>query len=588
MSKDIIGSFSFVLHSHLPYVLSHGTWPHGTDWINEAAAECYIPILNVIRELVEEGISPKMTIGITPVLTEQLSDKSFKEGFKNYLEVKIQAAEENRKEFLSTEKKLLTELAERWCRWYSKILSDFNNVYNEDIVQSFAKFQNECHVEIITCAATHGYLPLLGEDVAVQAQVKQAISAYKRHYGRHPKGIWLPECAYRPRYKWRSPLDLSETDEKNTGVVRKGVEEFLSENGIEYFIIDSHLLKGGKAIGIYLDRYEALQVLWSRFAGQYQERPEEVEKSPYEIYLVSSSGAAESKKPVAVFTRDPKTGIQVWSGEHGYPGDGRYLDFHKKHFPGGHRYWKVTSSKSDLADKLEYYPEDTEDALTQQSDHFKALIKETLRKYKNSSGKPGILVAPFDAELFGHWWFEGTEWIKRVIRHVAQDPELVLTTCGEYLENNPTTSVITLPEGSWGEGGFHWIWLNEWTKWTWKHIYEAEKEMKELAKEFSNSSDGRIRDVMQQLARELLLLESSDWQFLISTWSARDYAEIRVDRHYRDFKELVKIVRKLSRGEEVSEGEWIYFADCKQRDSLFPDVDPSWWAKLDYPPVEGT
>lgn len=575
--SSIVGSFTFVLHSHLPYVLSHGRWPHGTDWLNEATAETYIPLLDVFYQLVAEGVSPKVTLGITPILSEQLADLSFKEEFRGYLETKIQSAQEDIEYFTRVKDEARAPLANDWREYYSKILHHFTDKYHQDLIGAFRRLQEAGHIEIITCAATHGYLPLLAEDACVQAQIKQGVATYKRHYGRQPQGIWLPECAYRPRYPWKPPVD----GEGVAPYPRKGVEEFLSENGIEYFLIDSHLLRGGKAIGVYLDRFEALEKLWGQFEKGYQPRAEEPDKNPYEIYLVSSSPGG--KKPVAVFTRDPKTGLQVWSGEHGYPGNGYYLDFHKKHFPGGHRYWRVTDTKADLACKKVYEPQRIEEIIREQAGHFKEMAKAILLAHKKEKGAPGIITAPYDAELFGHWWFEGPRWIYWVLKWMSQDPELKLVTCGEYLDKNPSRQVISIPEGSWGEGGFHWIWINDWNSWTWKHIYQAEKMMMEIAREFWPPKDEKMEAIIKQLGRELLLLESSDWQFLISTWSARDYAEMRVSQHWDDFVRLHDMARKYSRGQWVDPGEWEFLGILEKRDKIFPEINPQWWARVEFP-----
>jgi 1,4-alpha-glucan branching enzyme len=324
-----LGSYSLVLHSHLPYVLSHGTWPHGTDWLNEAAAETYIPLLNVFNRLKDEGMSPRVTVGLTPVvLTEMLASGEFKEEFKEYLRQKISSASKDIEEFERIGESHMSAVARMWQDFYSSRYSDFTERYADDIVGAYRTLQDEGHIEIITSGATHGYFPLLSKDTSIQVQVKQAIRSYRRHFGRDPVGMWLPECAYRPSYSWARP----EEGETGETYLRKGVEEFLSENGIKYFFIDSHLLKGGKAIGVYLDRFEDLKKLWSRFAEQYKPLPEDTEKTPYKVYWVGVE--AEGRAPVAVFTRDPKTGRQVWSGEWGYPGDGNYLDFQRRQLPG--------------------------------------------------------------------------------------------------------------------------------------------------------------------------------------------------------------------------------------------------------------
>ncbi|MEW6687058.1 MAG: 1,4-alpha-glucan branching protein domain-containing protein [Candidatus Edwardsbacteria bacterium] len=565
-----IGSFTFVLHSHLPYVLSHGSWPHGTDWLNEATAETYLPLLDTLENLVNQGISPKLTIGITPILSEQLNDDNFKDAFVDYLENKIKSALADDKEF--------KELAKFWQNFYTRLKINFEEKYHRDLIGAFRRLQDEGYIEIISCAATHGYLPLLSKDTSVQSQIKQGIKTYERYFGKRPKGFWLPECAYRPRYAWQSPLQVV-SEEKSE--LRKGTDEFLSENEIDYFIVDSHLLKGGKAIGIYLDRFEALKKLWGRFAQEYQPRPEEIEKMPYEVYLVNSG--SEEKKPVTIFSRDPKTGLQVWSGEWGYPGDSWYLDFHKKHFPGGHRYWRVTGPKSDLGEKLIYQPEKVEERLQENATHFVNLVKSILVEHYEKTQKAGILCAPFDAELFGHWWFEGPRWLNLVMKQISLDEEIELVTCSTFLKTVPATTVVSLPEGSWGEGGFHYIWLNEETKWTWKYVYQAEQEMEELLKDFGNNSDEKLTDILRQCARELLLLQSSDWQFLISTWSARDYAEMRFLEHYESFLRLANMARNYKEKRLVDPEDWTFLGDCEKRDSIFPDLELHWFKEIEFP-----
>jgi len=566
---EVKGDFCLVLHTHLPYVLAHGRWPHGMDWINEAAAECYIPLLDMFWRLSDQGIAPKITMGITPILMEQLSDHSFAEEFREYVGMKIKAAEENEKEFRESGQRDMAELAYMWREYYSWIWRKFME-YGRDLVRPFKELQDKGDIEIITSAATHGYLPLLLRDECVRAQIVEGIRCYEEHCGRRPRGIWLPECGYRPGYRWRPPLESI----GNEGYYdRKGIEEFLSESGIEYFVIDTHMLKGGEAIGTYLERFEALRRLWKDFEKSYEPLPLDFEKSPYELYLV---GASEGKAPVAVFTRDPVTGIQVWSGEHGYPGDGWYLDFHKKHFPGGLRYWRVTSSKSDLADKEIYRPEKVEERISENADHFISLVEGILSENFEAKGERGVLCAPYDSELFGHWWFEGPRWLEKVITGLYRRGIVEPTTCSEHLDRARPKIVISLPEGSWGQGGFHWIWLNEWTYWTWRHIYDAERRMIELA-DGAGQNDDLLQRILRQCARELLLLESSDWQFLISTWTARDYAELRVDEHYRAFRKLDEMARRRMKGEEISEEEIAFLKLCEDRDRPFKDIDPGLW-----------
>lgn len=574
------GYFAFVLHTHLPYVLAHGRWPHGMDWLSEAAAETYLPLIRILNELVQEGHKPKLTIDISPVLTEQLADDSFKTEFESYLVQKIDAAGKDAVEFYKYSQPNMLENARFWEKFYKDTLEQFHSI-DRDIVSQLKRLQAQGYLEIMTCGATHGYFPLLSRDETVQAQVKLAVKNYEKHFGRKPRGIWLPECAYRPRYKWAPPVPI---DGRQEAYQRKGVDEFLSENGIDFFIVDSALLKGGKSIGVYLDRFEALKRLWGQFEAQYRPREEQKDKTPREVYLISSS--PEGKKPTSIFTRDPETGLLVWSGEHGYPGDGNYLDFHKKRFPGGHRYWAVTSSKSDLADKVEYFRKTALARIGENSAHFVGKIHEIVTGYYEQSHRAGILTAPYDAELFGHWWFEGPLFLKEVLRKICLDPEVDLTFLGEHLDRVQPTEVISIPEGSWGEGGNHYIWLNAENEWTWKHIYEAEKKLCALARHYEANKDSisqELTELIKQLARELMLMAASDWQFLISTWSARDYAELRLSEHWSIFKRLAEMADRMIAGEKPSHGDWEFYSDSKKRDALFPEIELEWFARIEYP-----
>ncbi len=559
----IKGYFTFVLHSHLPWVLGHGRWPHGTDWLNEATAECYIPLLNQLFMLREQGYHPHLNIGITPILQEQLKSPSFITEFDYYLKNKIAAAEKDVQEFSKKGQRNFFSVSKMWQDYYSQLYEDFQHKFKKDLIEAFSQLQKQGHIEIMTSAATHGYLPLLKYDRSVNAQIHLGREIYKTNFSQAPQGIWLPECAYRPAYKWTPPVG-----DRDHSYSRKGIDEFLSQNKIGYFIIDSHLLKGGKAIGVYLARFKALKNLWQHFKKEFIEIKEDFAKSPQEVYLVSSNPTI---KPVAILTRDPTTALQVWSGDLGYPGDSGYLDFHKKRFPGGLRYWRVTDQKIDLALKEVYNPDHVEEKIKEHANHFVSLLKKTAQDYYEENKRPALICTPFDTELFGHWWFEGPRWIYYVLQLIEKDNELQSATGTMVLKQFEPDRIISLPEGSWGEGGFHYIWLNKWTEWTWERVYEAEDMFYSLYDTLSRSRDRKVISFLKQLGRELLLLQSSDWQFLISTWSARDYAELRFSRHFDNFKQIARILRS----KKIGNNEMNILRGMEEQDSCFKDLDLS-------------
>ena len=537
--------FSLVLHSHIPYVLAHGSWPHGMDWLFEAAAESYLPLLDVFYRLREEGISPRVNISFTPVLMEQLKNRSFASGFKDYLQMKIEIAQSDRAYFEKTGNKALLPLTFYWESWYQKILADFTTLYKEDIIEAYRRLQEEGHLEVMTSAATHAYFPLLSQDDSIRWQIRQGRLVYQNHFGREPKGFWLPECAYRPGYLWKPPLGAKEA------VARAGVDELLGEEGLGYFFVDTHLLRGGEAKGVYLDRFPALKLLWEKFKKEYQPGPESA-KTPYLAYL-----AYPSKIPFLV--RDEKSGTQVWSGKSGYPGDGWYLEFHKKHFPGGMRYWRITSSDAGLGDKHPYDPQKTRERLEENSSHFVNTVREML-----AGQDQGVVVALYDTELFGHWWFEGPEWLYLVLKKL-QGTEVGPQKASACLEALHPHTLISLPEGSWGQGGFHWIWLNDDTSWIWEKIYRVEAE----AKKIRPPSTAQGKRILKQFIREKFLLESSDWPFLISTWSARDYAENRAAEH---FERAQALLQWLGRPDSLSFDEQKLLETWEEEDRLFDNV----------------
>jgi 1,4-alpha-glucan branching enzyme len=538
-----LGHVVLVLHTHLPWVLGHGRWPHGEDWLLEAAVECYIPILRVLDRIASDDGSPRITIGLTPVLCEMLGSPRFKADFIAHLDSRQELAERDREEFEAIGNRDAARLAASWSAFYGDARRDFVERYGRDLLGAFRRLQEGGHVEVITSAATHGYLPLLGSDAAVDAQVAAGVSEYRRHFGRAPRGIWLPECAYRPGGRWSRPAGPARAWN------RPGLEDVLARHGLRYFFVDTHLVSGGTPLGTYGARFEEPEPPKTRPGTG---------ASPNEAHALVTRG----KKRVAVLARDPKSSVQVWSADYGYPGDGAYLEFHRKKGQGGLRYWRVTSRALSLDDKAPYIPVVAEERARAHAEHFVATVRETLRAHRQATGRPGVVVAPFDTELFGHWWFEGPRWLEAVLRGLQGE----VATASEHLLRSPPSTVIRLPEGSWGQG----------TMWIWDLVYRAEDAFVEALRK-TRRPRGIVLRILKQLARELLLLESSDWPFLITTVSARDYAEARVKLHAATFDRLLSLMKTATAG-PLAPADEAWLAEVEARDAAFPDIDPDWWA----------
>ncbi len=549
------GFLALTLHAHLPYVVNHGTWPHGLEWLLEAAAETYLPLLRVLGNLERDGIPANFNINLSPILLEQLAHPVFIAEFPKYVTRKIVSAREDEAYFIQAGDATLAETARFWQRFFTTALEDFNALGGK-IIDGFRRFNDLGMIEILTSGATHGYMPLLGTDESVRAQVRTAVATHIRHLGRAPRGIWAPECGYRPAGLWNYPVLSAGSNEPQPGFERIGVEQALTESSLEYFFVDTQLIED----------------------AQLDTPPHRRLYQPYYVEGPSARGGATGDA-ATVFPRDPRTGMQVWSSDMGYPADPRYLDFHKKRFPGGHRYWEVTGRTVDIADKQPYRPEQAVERVQSHASHFVQIVQDALSPGFDRQAPP-ILSAPFDAELFGHWWFEGAHWLEAVCRTLHDNKTCISTiTCSQYLDQYPRAGSVAMREGSWGAGGNHQVWMNPDTHWTYTHIYPAELFLRDVCSRGKWRGSPLGLRIVQQLCRELLLLESSDWQSLITTGAARDYAEMRFLTHNDQFLELKAIWQAFDTDAVLNEHMTNRLAEIERRDSIFPEIDPGRWAE---------
>lgn len=550
------GSVVIMLHSHLPYYRKHGMWPFGEENLYECMAETYIPLLDAVNELLDEGIKAKLTIGLTPILVEQLADPDLHEGFLEFLNQRITAAKNDIERF-STDKTIehhehLLFLANWYHQFYLLSKNRFENRYQRNLVQAFKLLQDAGAIEITTSGATHGFSPLLGKDESVNAQFKVGVESYKHHFGRAPKGCWLPECAYRPEEKESALGSYYASTFK-----RPSTDAFLHENDLKYFFTEYHAIEGGvpsslrRVFGVY-GNIEYIPLPPRPATGL----------STFEAYWMKTY-------PVAVMGRNNRASFQVWSAAHGYPGDGQYREFHKKDEVSGLHYWRLTSKDTDLGDKMLYDPVQAFQQTHSQAAHFSGLVNDLLAEQAHQK-EPGLLMISFDTELYGHWWFEGVTWLKHLVRAIHQNQNVALQTGSEYLETQPPKNAIELPESSWGQGGHYWVWQNHMTEWMWPIIHRAENKMKEVIEQYPNEENPLKKRLLNQLLRELLLLEGSDWPFLVTTFQAKDYAIERFEQHVQRFWTLADM---LNSG-QVDEH---HLGELEHIDNPFPILDYRWF-----------
>jgi 1,4-alpha-glucan branching enzyme len=517
------GTFALMLHSHIPYCRKSGVWPAGEEWLFEAMNETYIPLLRALRSLYFDGIRPRVMIGLVPILMEQLADPYMKDRFCVYMEDKVRRARQDVDRFQEDQAKRI--VAQYWLDFFEQNHHSFTNDFYRDVLGTLKWLQEEQVIEVLTSAATHGFLPLMEWDSAVLAQIRLGLETYRRYFDRNPRGFWLPECGYRPS-QW------SQREHR----MRKGIDQWLAEEGIEYFFVES--------VGIT--------------------RASRAEDSPQETALTTNRGYRLASG-VAVFGRNEATGRQVWSPDQGYPGDPYYLEFHSKDPDSGLHYWRVTGHP----EKQLYDPSEARNRVKQQAEHFVTLLTDLLDQ-NQGSGEEAVIVSPYDCELFGHWWHEGVSWLEQVYRLLAGKDQIVPRSLGEYLDQfGKDLSTINMTASTWGLNSDFTVWENPEHGWIWPYINASSSQLEQVLAHVDPQNE-RGRRILRQSARELLLMQGSDWPFLLFTAQAKEYANQRFHHHHQRFQKLIWAAKDLTDRSRISEGELQQIEDI---DCPWPSLD---------------
>ena len=547
-----------MLHSHLPYVLNHGRWPHGSDWICEAAIDTYLPLVEKFRALDAMNIAAPVTIGFTPILANQLEHPTFVKELETYFDQRLGFCDEAPASLESTGDSHLLPLVDYWRSRLVRLRLLFHEI-GRDIPREFRRLQDAERLEITSSAATHGFLPLLKHDASIRLQLALGAAEHRRVFGKTAEGCWVPECAYRPGGPW-SPLGVPDVE-------RIGTEAHVAWAGFRYFFVDSHMARAGSPLGVYGEQFEGEL---RRTASQRPDSDGKAVHTPYEAYRVTDE---TSVREVAAFVRDPRSSAQVWSKHGGYPGAPAYLEFHKIRWPGGLKLWRVSNPGTDLGHKGPYDPEDARRQATAHAGHFAQLLDRVGSGQQAAGGN--VIVAPFDTELFGHWWFEGPDFLGDLYAHVPDFPQLRATTAGGHLDAHAARTGLRLAEGSWGANGDFSMWDGPAVQWTWPVIWDIEDRFWSLASRASGDEQTHeVHEILAQAARSMLLLQSSDWQFIISTGEVEDYAIRRFNGHAEDCRALLDALEKALSGTGVDGGVALA-RELQQRDDVFRTIVPS-------------
>lgn len=491
------------------------------DWLFEGITETYLPLLETFDRLQGERIPFRLTVSLSPTLCEMLQDPLLMARYADHLERSIALASKE-VDRLSNHAEL-APVARMYLEWFQKAEYLFEEQYNKDLLSAFRRLWESDSIALITTCATHAYLPLMMNRQTALAQIRIAIDYFEKLFGRRPAGFWLPECGFEP-----------------------GFDKILADEGIEYFFVDAH--------------------------GLLSARP----APPF-----GTMAPVSADQGIAVFGRDLESSRQIWNPNSGYPGHPDYRDFYRdqgyelplEHLeeylaPYGHRkmtgmkYHRITGGHGEK----DLYNMDRARALAKE--HASDFVQSRLRQAQAAEGmdsRPPLFVAPFDAELFGHWWHEGVDFLEELIRIAASHEGLELVTAHDYLKRHPNLDKASVASSSWGLGGHSQMWLDKSNDWIYIHLHKAAGRMGELARKYAGA-DPVLKRALDQGARELLLAQSSDWPFMMKTGAMSGYATRRVEEHLGNFNSL---------REQILSGaiDTVFLEKLEESHNIFPGSD---------------
>jgi len=517
------GYLALVLNAHLPFV-RRPDYPRFLEerWLFEALSESYLPLLRLFRRLEEDSVPFHLTLAVSPTLEAMLGDKLLGERYVAYLESQLALgrAEEGR----IGGDPAFGPLARMYSELYRSDLEDFGSRYSGDVLGVLDYYYKRGKVELITSGATHAFLPMYRDlPEAVAAQVETAIVSHRRVFGKHPAGFWLPQLGWYP-----------------------GVGDVLKSYNVQYTVVTTR----GALLGDPLP-------------------------------IRGSFAPVQSRSGLAVFVRDAGATKAVWSDTEGYPSDPAYREFYRDigfdlgpdylaPFLGGDgartftgfKYWAITGRTEVKV------PYDPARAAVQSAAHASAFLADRRAEAAAAAplmDRPPLMVCPYDAELFGHFWFEGVAWLESLFRLAAREPELRLLTLGEYLRLYPDAQVSEPEYSSWGDGGYGEVWLEGSNDWVYRHTFKAAERMTELAERFPDESGLRER-ILNQAAREVLLAMCSDWALLMRAGRSNAFARGQLEDAIANFERIYEMLCS-----NTVNTEWL--TRLEKRNNLFPAIN---------------
>jgi 1,4-alpha-glucan branching enzyme len=524
----MLGHVALLLHAHLPYVRHpEHERPLEERWLHEALIESYLPIVDLLDRLGNEGIHAPFTLSLSPTLLAMLGDELLRARFVGHLDrVQRLAARLLRGDGLDSARLTAAGCSGAALPFLACRLAEVRAIWERvegDVVGALVRHADAGRIELVTTTATHAYLPgLIPSPASIRAQLRLGLRYFERVTGRRSIGLWLPECAYDPR-----------------------LADDLAASGVRFAVLDAH--------GLELAR----------------PRP------PF-----GSSAPVIGPGGVAYFARDPAAARDVWSRTTGYPGDPAYREFYRdvgfdlpeqilegELGPNGTRLMtglKLHRITGPGKEKEPYDPGAADTRARIHAAHFVS-VRETALTASPGGNKAPLLVAPFDAELFGHWWFEGPVFLEHTLRALAASASaggVAATTLGGYLERFPEAAVAEPAASTWGEGGFGEVWTGPAAARLLRHVHQTERLVRRAVSRRRDAS-GLAGRALEQAVRELLLLESSDWPFMLHRGDMAGYAESRAGAHAHRAARLAAIAEAIA--PTMDDLTWVHAVASRDR-----------------------
>ncbi len=544
---------TIAIHAHTPYVgavARRQADSSASDAWFAFLAESFSPLLKTLLRLKNENIDAPLSLGLSPILCEMLSDLSLSSAYEKYLHRHIALCRAHEREFAARGQEEFANLSLFWENWYQSAERDWEEIFKRDPMEILRLLQDENRIEIFSAPATGAHLPYLHSETAIAAQLSIAAENYKKHFARRARGVWLP-------LDWRRPGD---------GPTPR-LANLVSEAGFEYAIAGAPSARNDAATRYLAATSPLLSALLDSDNSEVSQH----------------AGGVAVVGDVALLRPHDALCEQVWSRA-GYAGDERFLDAERRAEPGHLRLWRISESDSLLTEREIFEPLGNATVCDAQAAHW----LERAAQWREEGTR---LCATFEADLLGQRWFEGPNWLYRVLKKVAHSETLKLQPARESVTmdamqettGDATHIVDTQPLTPESEVETS-LWLNAQTEWLWPVIAACENEMEQLVHAHYDTNNPKLHEVLLQAARELLLLESGDWPTEVSTGAAlhrvpaHQAANCFAD-HVAAFQRLQEIAETIANGEFMSEGQRIYLDFLCAHDNIFPELTLAHWMR---------